>query len=166
LPCPHATHTWCSLRGNRLTIASFQHEGKALGLPLLTNLVSLDLSNNPLELGVPLNRSAVFGVLKVLPKLVALGLAGTWDDVGKPLTRDQRLMCIRLLPSLKEPLAVLRCGGWRAVAFFWSAAVAFFWSAAVSVFDALFCDPFVVVVMFMEFLFVLSPAVVRSWLWW
>jgi hypothetical protein len=99
---------YVSLRGNRLSVGSFQHEGKALGLPLLTNLVSLDLSNNPLELAQGLNRSVVFRVINLLPKLVALGLAGTWDDSGKPLTREQRLTCIRLLPALKDPFAVLR----------------------------------------------------------
>ena len=97
-----------SLKGNQLTVASFQMDGRGLGLPLLTRLRSLDLSNNPLELGVPMNRQNFFPLLHGLPHLVAIGLAGTWSDTGKALTREQRLTYIRLLPTLADPLSLLR----------------------------------------------------------
>ena len=101
--------TRCSLRGNRLTAASFKFDGKYMGLMALTNLQALDLSNNPLELAVPLTRTLVFTAIKGLPKLATLSLAGTWDDTSKPLTRDQRCACIRMLPTLRDPMSPLRC---------------------------------------------------------
>ncbi len=97
-----------SLKGNRLSVESFKLDGRHLGLLSLTNLVSLDLSNNPLELSSAPNRSIVFGVMKGLPRLTSLGLAGTWDDPSKPLTREQRCVYIRSLPTLRNPLAQLR----------------------------------------------------------
>ena len=102
--------TWCCrLKGNRITIASFKHAGKYLGLLQLTNLVSLDLSANPLVLCVPAHRTVLFSALKPLTRLASLGLAGTWDDVNKPLTRDQRCTYIRCLPTLTNPMSPLRC---------------------------------------------------------
>jgi hypothetical protein len=89
---------WCSLRNNAISAEAFRG-ASGLGLARLTQLETLDFSENNLELSVAMNRRQFFDVISQLPNLRMIGLGGLWDQNSRHRCVYGSCRVFRTLPA-------------------------------------------------------------------